>query len=484
MSDYENEKESDVDNESFRVGEEQLKYPGFMSAVKMLLVAAAFLAFNFITLYTGDSYYPKLFLVGFTLLGFAIGDFVAPGKRVIYIPSGSTHKERTDYAMQASGASGWIIHILFAVICCGAGVYLLIKEEFEKSLPFCLAVIFIGAVIILIKTIIIWIIDCSKTIEEREEMEKDETRYQSLRYRALSIVISFVIAALCGLYFYGMRDSLVYDIGIKKSEHTVKLHHEKWADEYLKGDLEMDVPFRIMGASDNENVDFMIDVDEIDIEGNKYNSVLTLPLSQILSYVMVEDSHCKLAFCVDNDYSEYDKYSLEKIKNVKKYFKEHQFDSEKVMADYSALCAMLKLLNKSTDDFESVVTGEVPVFLNAKNTWVVVNHPHYNNEFICVWDIPTFVDYYNNMYETSYDAEELVNKIDNRELRCDVFCSSLGPALYYLYKQRTFDCGLIINFGAEGMETYSSIAAYNIMAKLYEDEEYMKLINSCFESQD
>ncbi|MBQ0161525.1 MAG: hypothetical protein KBS84_00005 [Treponema sp.] len=483
MSDYENEKESDSNFESFKIGTEPLKYPGFKSAVKMLLVAAAFLAINFLTINYGNSYYPKIFLVGFVILGFAIGDFVAPGKRVIYIPSGSTSKERTDYAMKASGASGWIIHILFAVVCCVAGIYILIKEEFEKSLPLCFAVILIGAVIIFIKEIIIWIIDCSKTIEEKEEMEKDGTKYQSLRYRVLSIVISFVIAASCSLYFYCMRYSLMYDFGVKSPEHTVQLHHEKWADEYLKGDLQMDVPFRIMGASDNENVDFMIDADEINTEDNEYKSVLTLPLSQILSYVMIEDSHCKLAFCADKAYSEYDKHSLEKIKNVKKFFEEHQFDSEKVKADYSALCSMLKLLNKSEEDFESVVDGEVPVFLDAKYTWVVSNHPHYDNEFICMWDVPSFVEYYNNMYGTSYEAEELIDKVDNQELGYDVFCSGLGTALYYFYNQRHFNCGLIINFGAEGMESYSSLAADKIMSKLCEDEEYMKLVNSYLESQ-
>lgn len=480
--------EDDVKFEGYTFSTEDYKYPGFRAALTCFIVSALFLGFNFGTIYINSSYYPKMFIFGFVLLGAAIGFTIAPGERLIKVPKGSTRKEKSDYTFKSGKGYEIVIQIGFAVLALIGGIYVMIKQDLYLCLPICLFALALGSVVLILKTVIIWIIDSTKSLEEKEELSNDETKYSSVLYRVLCILLSVVVGFSCTFFLYEKRYEIGYLFGVKGYENYYKLHHEKWSDKFLKENIDKEVPFRIITSDEDETISFLINIYELTEtpdDENDFISLLKAPLSKLISYVMADDERI-LAFSEDKGYSEYNKKSLEKNTYVQKYFEENPSAFETDFPEFNSILKYLDQLNSEDSEFvEEIISSEAENLLKYTNMWCFVTEPYLVNEFICLWDISSFTEYFNKTYGTSYTEDEIITEFDNGKFKeYDIVCTDVGPALYYFYRQRKDTCGLIINFGTENDDCYSGIAMDKIMSQLCQNEEYLQSVKEFFELED
>lgn len=490
MSDFENENEK-TNNEnvtSHVPASEDVKYGGYICALVMGIIAAVLIGLNLSMINDSSKYYPKLFLFGIVFLGLTIGFLVCPGARVVKDLAGYDSKEKISTVFWKADTVEHIIRIVITLICTGFGIYIMVEEKFYLCGILTLALITGGAAVLIIKTIVQWIIDASKTVEEKEEIAKDETKYSSVVYRILSIVLSALIGFICAFSLYERLPLFASDFGLKGFENAQRIHHEKWADKFLKENIDKEVPFRIITSDEDETISFLIDIYELTEtpdDENDFISLLKAPLSKLISYVMADDERI-LAFSEDKGYSEYNKKSLEKNSCVQKYFEENPDALETDFPEFNSILKYLDQLNSEDSEFvEKIISSEAENLLKYANMWCFVTEPYLDCEFICLWDISSFTEYYNKTYGTSYTEDELITEFDNGKFKkYDIVCTDVGPALYYFYRQQKYTCGLIINFGTENDDCYSGIAMDKIMSQLCQNEEYLQRVKEFLELED
>lgn len=471
---------------------EDFKYPGFLAAVLCSIVAACLLGFNFSLIYGEGKYYPKLFGIGFVFLGFAIGFLVSPGERIMKLPFGLSFKEKLNCAFKTGNSLDNAIHFLFAALCFVIAVVIIIKEDFYLCLPYTLIVVCIGSITLFFKTIVLWIMDSGKSLEEKEDLKNDETKFNSPAYRIFSICISVLITILCMNYINEQKYLIASSFGVKKYAYTEKLHHSKVFDKYLKDYLDKDVPYRLCENENGKDIDFIIDVDELtngvtagDNSEELYVSALRAPLSKLISYVLSGEGQKTLIFSSEKDYSEYNKNSFENNSYVKKYFENNPVDLEAAFDEYSNFCSMLSYFkNAEQSDIDTLIQNDTAVFLEAKNIACVINYPKMNDEFIYIWDLPHFTEYYNSAYNTDYEPEDLISDYDECLSTLDIGITKLGTFLYYAYRESEYTSGLILNYGTADSETYSALRVDKIISNLTQNEEYNSMIEEYLKAKE
>ena len=496
MSDFENENEK-TNNEnvtSHVPASEDVKYGGYICALVMGIIAAVLIGLNLSMINDSSKYYPKLFLFGIVFLGLTIGFLVCPGARVVKDLAGYDSKEKISTVFWKADTVEHIIRIVITLICTGFGIYIMVEEKFYLCGTLTLALITGGAAVLIIKTIVQWIIDASKTVEEKEEIAKDETKYSSVVYRICCIVIAALIGAVCGYQVYEDRYALASDFNVAGYENTERLHHSSVFDKYIKENLDKEVPYRLVEASDGKNINFVIDIDELTGKSSDYSdedkvvniSVLKAPLSKLLSFVMVDPEQRTIAFVADNDYSEYDKHSFEKLSYIKEYFDKNPFDFDEVYDEYLENIYFLELYKNGEEaQVKDLISGQAESLVKSRDIFCIVGFTKINDEFIYMWDVPSFTEYYNSVYQTNYEPAEMIRLIDNQELgNLDVSCASFGTLLYYIYIKNEFDDGMIFNYGTSNVEAYSKRAMQKVINEMKQDKDFVEYINENFSEDD